>query len=957
MLSNEKWFGASADFYKETIDQSLRFDRASSSYLRRTGISSSGTNQKKVTISMWLKLSQNTSSSLYNIISQGSNNNNRSVLYFYNSQFRYDHIVSSANNTIVFSPKLRDFTNFYHIAVTVDMTQSSNADKVHFYLNGVRQSISSSSYVSTNTDTYFNGTNDVSLGTGSTIASLYDGYMAEINMLDGITVGATQNSNGDYILDEFGQVKNGVWIPKAYSGSYGTNGFRLTFGNSSAIGEDSAGSNDFDTVSNIDANDIVLDSPTNNFATALGDGLAEPSDYQSYNNPISSEGNLKITAQTGWTNGSSNFGMTSGKWYAECRINAVAGSNYIRFGMRSRPARTYDEYFWTDNGGGQIDSTTSPYSSRVGTYSAGDILQIALDLENNALYFGKNGTWENSATATEIANGTVTNAFASGTTLIPNAGADGDGHAYFFYCNPHPSGSNITWNFGQDSSFAGLETAQGNSDSGDGTTDFYYTPPTGFLACNSVNLLDTTISPNQDTQAEDHFNTVLYTGNGTSQSITGVGFQPDWVWFKSRDDGSLWHYLLDSSRGGTKRLYTNGTGAESTNANAIQSFDSDGFSVGSASNINASSDPIVAWNWKAGGSTPSKTYKVVVVSDSGNKYRFRNSADSATFAQSAVTLDLQEGGTYVFDWSDSTAQGHPIRFSTTSDGTHGSGSEYTTGVVKDDSAYKTTITVAGSAPTLYYYCANHSGMGGQINTNTTHGSTNFDGSILSVEQSNTTAGFSIVTYTGNLTAGATYGHGLGTAPDIVITKIRSATGKWIFLTTAEPTKYNYLNQTSAFTTLNLDDRFGNNTSVILPSSTVVTIGTNLDVNTSGATYISYCFSEIEGYSKFGSYTGNGSTDGTYIHLGFRASWIMIKRTNGTGQWFIMDNKRIGYNGANYRLLADASSVEYTGTSSNIVDFLSNGFKCRTTSSNTNGSSDTYIYMAFAEQPFKFSNAR
>ena len=109
---------------------------------------------------------------------------------------------------------------------------------------------------------------------------------------------------------------------------------------------------------------------------------------------------------------------------------------------------------------------------------------------------------------------------------------------------------------------------------------------------------------------------------------------------------------------------------------------------------------------------------------------------------------MQEGGTYTFDWSDSTAQGHPIRFSTTSDGTHGGGSEYTTGVVKDDSAYKTTITVASSAPTLYYYCANHSGMGGQINTNTAHGSTNFDGSILSVSNANTTAGFSIVTYTG-----------------------------------------------------------------------------------------------------------------------------------------------------------------------------------------------------------------
>ena len=193
-------------------------------------------------------------------------------------------------------------------------------------------------------------------------------------------------------------------------------------------------------------------------------------------------------------------------------------------------------------------------------------------------------------------------------------------------------------------------------------------------------------------------------------------------------------------------LQSNTTGAESTGDSL--SFDSDGFTLGTygGGNANQSGETYVAWNWRCGGSTPTKTYKVVVVSDSGNKYRFRNSADSATFAQSAVTLDLQEGGTYVFDWSDSSAQGHPIRFSTTSDGTHGGGSAYTTGVVNDDSNYKTTITVADSAPTLYYYCSNHSGMGGQINTNTTHGSTNFDGSLLSVVQSNETSGFSISKY-------------------------------------------------------------------------------------------------------------------------------------------------------------------------------------------------------------------
>ena len=236
-----------------------------------------------------------------------------------------------------------------------------------------------------------------------------------------------------------------------------------------------------------------------------------------------------------------------------------------------------------------------------------------------------------------------------------------------------------------------------------------------------------------------HFQVKLYSGNNTQTSITYDGnsnLQPDWIWAKSRSNAH-YHDWRDTSRGLTKRLYSNDTGAEDTKSASYVSFDSNGFTLGNdqqggsnANTVNSSSNNYVSWGWKAGGSTPTKTYKVVVVSDSGNKYRFRNSGDTATFAQSAVTLDLQEGGTYVFDWSDSSAQAHPIRFSLTSGGTHNSGSEYTTGVVKDDSAYKTTITVPSGVSTLYYYCQYHSGMGGQVNTNTEHGQTNFDGANL-----------------------------------------------------------------------------------------------------------------------------------------------------------------------------------------------------------------------------------
>ena len=184
----------------------------------------------------------------------------------------------------------------------------------------------------------------------------------------------------------------------------------------------------------------------------------------------------------------------------------------------------------------------------------------------------------------------------------------------------------------------------------------------------------------------------------------------------------------------------------------------------------------VGWNWNAGDSD-SKTYTVKVVSDSGNKYRFDD------FGTSAVTLDLAEGGTYIFDQSDSSNSGHPLRFSTTSNGTHGGGSEYTTGVTTSgtpgSSGAYTQIVVAASAPTLYYYCTQHSGMGGQANTNSTLGSSNFDGAIQSVVKANPTAGFSIVSYVGNgqNNTDVTIGHGLGVTPAMVIVKKRSSGGQ------------------------------------------------------------------------------------------------------------------------------------------------------------------------------------
>jgi len=450
----------------------------------------------------------------------------------------------------------------------------------------------------------------------------------------------------------------------------------------------------------------------------------------------------------------------------------------------------------------------------------------------------------------------------------------------------------------------------------------------------------------------DYFNTITWSGvDGSDRALTGVGFQPDWVWSKARTDAYS-HVLFDAVRGAgsNKELYSDltqsegGTGSTASNG-FISSFDSDGFSTdnGSANTnlyFNASGKTYVAWNWLAGGTAPSQTYSVKVVSDSGNKYRFDD------FGTSAVTLDLQEGGTYTFDQSDSSNSGHPLRFSTTSNGTHGGGSEYTTGVTTTgtpgSAGAKTVITVAASAPTLYYYCTQHSGMGGQANTNSLFGSSNFSGSIQANVSASTTAGFSIVSYTSNSSSSQTVGHGLGTVPKLIIVKSESYAEHWqVYHASLGAEKYIELSGTGA--QVDSSDRWNDTT----PTSSVFTIGTHTSVNYgSGQQLIAYCFAEKKGFSKFGSFTGNGNADGTFVYTGFKPAFIIEKLSSGTGSWLIYDNKRNGINGDNHYFYADGNDAELT---TQLIDITSNGFKHR--HAGGANSSGTSIYMAFAENPF------
>jgi hypothetical protein len=811
---------AGGSFYETTIDQSLRLNGVDSN-LARTHTAG---DRQKFTWSGWVKYNNNKIFSCFEAFSNGTNFTQ--FVINTNGQPSCYHIESAVDygGDTVF--RLRDPSAWYHIVWRIDTTQASAGDRIRVYVNGeLRETNPFTNYgsIPQNTNTHINtalthrmGYNQNVGGGGAptTQANAFgNGYLADVHFCDGQS----------YAPTEFGETSNGIWVPITPSVTYGTNGFHLGFSDTSAIGDDTSGQGNDWTVDDIAASDVVPDSPTNNFATWNSAGRV----YGATNVPTFSEGNLKSVTGSYATANISTFAInptdTTG-YYWEVKIDLVdSARSYIGIIAPENKDLSGNgtSYGWPykyilSATGDFFGSTATNSTGTVAqtSYTTGDILMFAY--KEGKIWIGKNGTWMNSG---DPAAGT-------GNLLGSDGSTPSDRGAVTWY--PY-AGYNldVTANFGQDSTFAGTETAGGNSDE-NGYADFKYAVPSGgFLAMCSANLPEPAIGPNSDTTSDEHFNTVTYTGTGASNSIT-VGFQPDATWIKSRSNAYN-HQLVNSVVGypnGT--LLPDATDAEYTAAARVDSRDSNGFTVSTPAQVNLSSGTFVSWNWKAGGTAVSNT----------------------------------------------------------------------------------------------------------------------DGSITSSVSANPDAGFSIVSYEGT-GSNATIGHGLSAAPELIIIKERDNANGWAVSIKGDATDFLRLDTTAAQSD---DAAVFNDTA---PTSTVFSIGTAAMVNRDSM--IAYCFHSVEGFSKVGTYVGNGSTDGTFVYTGFRPAFVMVKNTDTSSHhWSMYDNARSPYNVVNKQVYANLSNAESTGDR---VDFLSNGFKARFNTWDINPSGVTHIYIAFAEAPFKYANAR
>ena len=804
------------------VERSLKFNADDTVYLERTP--SSNGNKRTWTFSTWIKRGKLTS--LQTFFSAGSNNPDVIIKFTPTDQFEISRYGGSYTNQVTSTHKFRDPSAWYHLVGAVDTTQSTASDRVKMYVNGTQiTDFANSSYPSQ--DYEYPEINDTGfsnkVGKHGSNTQNFDGCMSEVHFIDGLQLTPSSFAETDAITGE--------WKPKKYVGSYGTNGFKLTFSDNSGttattLGKDSSGNgnnltpNNFSVAAGV-GNDSLTDTPTNNFCTF------NPLKVNPSAPIVFKEGNLQHNGVSGNNHlrSATTMQVTSGKWYVEFKfISGYETTNgTVGFGICTDAGHrdSNNDAAWYENSNnflalqyrndGEVVrsevATSTDELTGLSTFENDDVMGLALDLDNDKFFISKNGTW--------FSNGTGTQDPANGTNPLYSGGVLTSRKSDGFYFNISGySAQVVAADFGQHG--------------------YAYTPPAGFKKVCTANLPDPSVKI-----PDKHFETLLWTGTAASHALTGLNFQPDLFWAKARSQ-AYHHTIMDSIRGTNKQIWSNRTNDEQTDTSFLTSFNSDGVTLGDnssgtgATNTNNATDTYVGWFWNAGGST----------------------------------------------------------------------------------------------------------------------ATNNDGSRTTQVRANTTAGFSIVTSTSGGSSSGTYdsfGHGLGVAPDIILFKNRDITDNWSIYNSNFSTAYSKILQ---FNTID-ETTSSNHWGTANPTSTTFSLNQGAVFNGAGQNLVAYCFSEVAGFSKFGTYVGVNNSNGIFVHTGFKPAFVMIKRLEGGYSWYMIDNKRDPINPMHENLYANDNIATYDYT---VGDLLSNGFKLRNTGSDTN-KVDDHIYLAFAESPFKYARAR
>jgi hypothetical protein len=810
-----------ADFYDHQIANSARF--TGSGVLTRTA--GTPTNIDKFTISFWVKRSDVTAQN--NLVHGDTSNLNYQMLRFSSTEKLELHEQrgsGDSNGLRTVDQVFRDASAWYHVVWIYDSGNSTEADREIFYVNGTRLTDVEGwdgGYPSQNRDSVFNQSGaTLKIGGASSYYGNYlNGYMAEVVFNDGQA----------YAASNYGETKNGVWIPKDPSGlTFGNNGFYLKFESSSDLGNDSSGNNNDFSASSVDTHDQMLDTPT--FGSSNGGNFCVMNPLNSGSNNTFSEGNLKVTNTSGGCSALGTMSLVTGhKWYFEGKVTG-SGNNWIGIieeNGYTNSANTnssiagssgFNNYLYGYNGSIYYGANSTATGA---TITTDDIIGVLVDLESatNTIQFYKNGA----------AQGSAFNLTGTGINYTPMSDRGSS------------TGNGFWFNFGQEGTF-GTGSGGGNSDV-NGYGSFYYDDGAAAKAICTANLpIADAVDP---AQTDDNFPQKLYdskiwTGGGTSTAVSGLGFQPDFVWIKERENSSTYG-AFNSTMGNTKLLGLGMTAAAEVNQAAdpgLESFDSDGFTVDYPNTadfyVNRSGEPYIAWNWRANGGTTS---------------------------------------------------------------------------------------------------------------------TNSTGSVNVTQQVDPSGAFSISTYTG---AGGTgnIGHGLSSAATFVIIKQTNGVNNYcVYAKGAQDSGalFAYMDTNSVFQSATI---FGNTE----PSSTLVYLGDNNEVNHTSRDYIAWCWANVEGYCKSGHWIGNANANGSFIYTGFKPAFLMLRYIGSGESWVILDDARDGFNPTNKNVRANSSNAEASGSTYNI-DFLSNGFKPRTTWEGLNGSGYRIVYLAMAHNPFKYATAR